>query len=251
MDKRQQEVRQLMMNLPYFNYEVPVVYLQDGTPYIPVIVLCRMLGLHAANHLRRWRRLLLWKCSRKLPMWTANRGTRIVWCLHFGALPLWYTSFNWRHVFPERREQLLKASCELVHVPDQVYHERLTHYRHLRHFLFWFLTTYVDAETFLNEVIRQWHPVFDEESTAWLEELITQGKVIIRETTTLARGILQAQEMIPVVDACEHDHYGNVIGTFSLPLLPIVSAEDEEELVECITMLQEWFHDIMLFLYDR
>lgn len=251
MDKYHQGVRQLMMNLPYFNYEVPVVYLQDGTPYIPVIVLCRMLGLRTANHLRRWRKLLLWKCARKLPMWTAERGKRMVWCLHVGALPLWYTSFNWRHVLPERREQLFRASCELVHVPDRIYHERLAHYRHLRHFLFWFLTTYVDGEIFLNEVTHQWHSILDEEGTAWLEELVTQGNAIIHEATILARGILQAQEMIPVVDACERNHYGDVVGTFSLPLLPIVPAEDEEELIKCVKMLQEWYHDLALFLHGR
>jgi len=245
------EVRQVMMSLPYFHYEVPVVYLPDGTPYIPVIALCRMLGLHPANHLRRWRKLLLWKCARKLPLRTTGRGTRLVWCLHFGALPLWYTSFHWRHVLPERREQLLQASSELVHVPDQVYYERLAHYRNLRHFLFWFLTTYVDAEVFLSEVMRQWHPFLDEDSAAWLEEIIEQGKTIIHEATTLARRILRAQETIPVVDACKLDHYGDVVSTFSLPLLPIISAEDEEELVDCITMLQEWYHDITFFLHDR
>src|SRR6266849_3852946 len=32
--------------LPYFDDEVPVLYLADGTGYIPVVALCRMLGIH-------------------------------------------------------------------------------------------------------------------------------------------------------------------------------------------------------------
>jgi hypothetical protein len=38
-------VQQGSMILPYFDDEVPVVSLADGTRYIPVVALCHMLGL--------------------------------------------------------------------------------------------------------------------------------------------------------------------------------------------------------------
>ncbi len=56
------------------------VVLADGTAYIPVIALYQMLGLHAATHIARWRRLMIWSNARKLPLRTV-RGRRIVWLL--------------------------------------------------------------------------------------------------------------------------------------------------------------------------
>jgi hypothetical protein len=52
-------VQQGVMTLPYFDDEVPVVYVADGTGYIPVVALCRMLGLSPRTHIPRWRRLFL------------------------------------------------------------------------------------------------------------------------------------------------------------------------------------------------
>jgi len=47
------------MILPYFNEEMSVLCLQDGSRYIPMVALCRMLGLRADAHIPRWRKLLL------------------------------------------------------------------------------------------------------------------------------------------------------------------------------------------------
>src|SRR5258707_442074 len=63
-------VQQGTMILPYFDDEVPVVFLADGTRYIPVVALCRMLGLRPERHIPRWRRLFLWEHARKLPLQT-------------------------------------------------------------------------------------------------------------------------------------------------------------------------------------
>ena len=41
--------------------------------------------------------------------------------------------------------------------------------------------------------------------------------------------MLQDQAATPIVDAFKVDQEGNVIDTFSLPLLPVVSREDTEE----------------------
>jgi len=45
--------------LPYFDEEVPVLYLEDGKAYLPVRSLCCMLGLRAETHIPWWRKLVL------------------------------------------------------------------------------------------------------------------------------------------------------------------------------------------------
>src|SRR5437764_11715391 len=107
--KQEPSIRQATIVLPDFGEEVQVLYLPDGTAYLPVRSLCRMLGLRAETHIPRWRRLVLWANARKLPLQTA-RGERTVWCLHMGALPFWCACFNWSLVSAGRREQLRRAT---------------------------------------------------------------------------------------------------------------------------------------------
>src|SRR5256885_7266069 len=97
--KQRRAIRQTTMMLPYFDEEIPVLYLADGTAYLPVRSLCRMLGLRAETNIPRWQKLVLWASTRKLPLQTA-RGRRMVWCLNMGALPFWCVSFKWSLVAP-------------------------------------------------------------------------------------------------------------------------------------------------------
>ena len=247
MNEQIQDVRQTKMRLPYFNEDVPVLYLQDGTPYIPVVVLCQLLGVRSDTRIRRWRKLLLWESARKLPLQTERRGKRVVWCLPLGALPLWLSYINWKAVLPNRHKQLLNARDELVELPKRIHLEMLVHYRLVRRFLFWFLVTYENADEVLSQWAQQLQPFVDGDETILLEELVTEGHSIINEATSVARRMLHEQESIPVVDAYNVDHYGSVTEIFSLPLLPIVSQEDEEQLIECMEMLKEWYQEIIAF----
>jgi len=145
-------VGQGTMILPYFGDEVPIVLLADGTRYIPVVALCRILGLRPERHIPRWRRLFLWEHARKLPLQTEKRGTRIVWCLHLGALFFWCSCFNWSLVSPERQVQLREATDAGLKQLEQAHQEMLTRYRQMRHLLFRFLTNYADAQTQLQQV---------------------------------------------------------------------------------------------------
>ena len=45
MEQTEQAIQQTTITLPYFDEEVSMLCLQDGTGYIPVIALCKMLGL--------------------------------------------------------------------------------------------------------------------------------------------------------------------------------------------------------------
>jgi hypothetical protein len=216
------EVRQFTGTLPYFHEEVPVLCLRDGTPYIPIQALCRILGLRAERYLPTWRKSLVWASTRKLPLQTPCRGRRIVWCLHFGALPLWYTMFPWKQVIPERHEQLQQASQDLLHLPERTYHDMLVHYQRLRRALFWFLTTYANAQDFLKQVTQQMYPILNEQEAAWWKELMTNGETLILEATAVAQKMLHEQEKIPSIDAWHLNQYGEVVKSFSLPLLPCV-----------------------------
>src|SRR6266487_6399502 len=142
--KQRQAILQTTIMLPYFDEEVAALYLADGTAYLPVRALCRMLGLRAEANIPRWRKLVLWTNARKLPLQTA-RGQRIVWCLHRGALPFWCACFNWSLVPAERREQLRQATDAWEKDVAQVQQLLLERYRSLRRYLFTFLEAYSNA----------------------------------------------------------------------------------------------------------
>lgn len=245
------DIRQTMVNLPYFNYEVPILYMRDGTPYIPVINLCRMLGLNASTHIRRWRKLLLWTSAQKLPLQTSTGKRRVVWCLHLGALPFWYYCFDWKFVCPERQEQLQKVSDELQEIPDRIHQEMLTHYRQIRRFLFWFITSYIDADLALAQLSQKMQSALDSEDYVWLDELITSGRKIINDTNVIAKKMVQEQKNNPIIDAYNTDHYGAIVEAFSLPLLPFISYKDEEQLFEYVEILKEWYQDMTAFLQEH
>src|ERR1700730_9901839 len=119
------------MVLPYFDHEVPVLCLGDGGRYIPVVSLCKMLGLRSDTHIPRWRKLMLWCNARKLPWRTPTGQTRLVWCLHLGAFPFLCCCFNWSLVTPLRQEQLRQATDAWDKVTDQAYQKMLTEYRQM------------------------------------------------------------------------------------------------------------------------
>jgi hypothetical protein len=248
--KQRQAIHQTTMILPYFDEEVPVVYLADGTAYLPVRALCRMLGLRAETHIFRWRKLVLWASARKLPLQTA-RGQRMVWCLHLGALPFWCACFNWPSVKTERRAQLRQATDEWLWIIEQAQQEMLTRYRSMRRLLFEFLTTYVDADTKLNQLVLCLSPRLNVDSRARLEELLSRGQTLICEAMAHARKMLHEQAEIPIVDAVTLDAEGEVTGTFSLPLFPVVPREDDKRLFEYIAMLTQWHRDMCAFLEEE
>ena len=174
-EKERQDIRQTTIMLPYFDDEVPVLYLADGTAYLPVRPLCRMLSLRPETHIPRWRKLMLWANARKLPLQTA-RGERLVWCLHMGALPFWCACFNWSLVPAGRREQLRRASDawqEDLALAQQVLLDR---YRSLRKYLFEFLASYSDAENWLDRWALRLSTSLDVTSARQFELLLSKEK---------------------------------------------------------------------------
>lgn len=121
----------------------------------------------------------------------------------------------------------------------------------MRRFLFRFLTTYTDTTLSLRRVSEQLSTLLDFDSRIGLDELVTQGTYLIEQTTKHARIILQDQVSTPIVDAFKVDSNGNVIETFSLPLLPVVPHEDKEKLIELLEQLVQWYRDFTRYLKDH
>src|SRR5712692_4592822 len=180
MDEQGQNVHQATLVLPYFDAEVPVLYVADGTAYIPVVALCRMLGLRAETHIARWRRLLLWRHACKLPLRTA-RGRRVVWCLHLGAIPFLFCCFDWSLVSPERRIQLRQAADASLKLMEEAQQKMLTRYREMRRHLFTFLVAYAQADSQLDQVAHRMHVRLDRDSCLQFEVLLSQGRTLSQE----------------------------------------------------------------------
>lgn len=245
------EIRQITATLPYFHERVPMLYMRNGTPYVPLVVLCRFLGVRMKTYLPRWRKMLFWQCARKLPLQTPTRGKRFVWCLHLGALPFWYSTLNRLTIVPKRREQLQQATNELVSFPDIVYREKCHYYKHFWDLLSYFLATYTDAPSFFEQLALQITPFLKKENQIWLKEIIAQGQEIISEALTVAQKILHEQETLSLIEMYRLDHYGTVVETGFLPLHPTVLPEDQEHFSECLTFLEEWHQDLISFLQEQ
>ncbi len=235
------------VTLPYFNCEVPVVHLADGTAYLPVRSLCRMLGLRAETYIPRWRKLVLWANARKLLLQTA-RGRRIVWCLHMGALPFWCACFNWSLVPAERREQLRRATDAWQEDVAQAQRLLLERYRSLRRDLFAFLEAYSDAETWLDHWSQHLSATIDAASSRQFETLLSQGKTLIGQATAQASEMVQEQAMAPIIDIVTIDESGAVTETDTQPLFPVVPGEDREQFFASVRKLAQWHREVAVFI---
>ena len=247
--KERQDIRQTTIMLPYFDEEVPVLYLDDGTAYLPVRALCRMLGLRAETHIPRWRRLVLWANVRKLPLQTA-RGERMVWCLHRGALPFWCVCFNWSLVSTGRREQLGRATDAWQEDIAQAQRLLLERYRSLRRFLFTFLDAYSDAEAWLDQWALYLSATLDVATSRQLELLLTKGKTLIDEAMAQAGAMVQEQATAPIIDIVTIDEIGAVTETDTQPLFPVVPREAREQFFTSMRELVQWQREVAAFI-DR
>lgn len=242
-----QSIRQATIVLPYFDEEVPVLYLADGAAYLPVRSLCHMLGLRAETHIPRWRKLFLWANARKLPLQTA-RGERVVWCLHRGALPFWCACFNWSLVSAERRQQLRQATDAWQEDVAQAQGLMLDRYRSLRRFLYAFLEVYSGAESWLDQWALHLGSWLDIASSRQLESLLSQGKTRIGQATALARKMIQEQATAPIIDIVPSDGREAMADAGTLPLFPVIPREDREQFFASLKKLGQWYQDIGVFI---
>lgn len=50
---------QITVWLPHLREQVAALKMSDGKLYIPVVAICCLLGIHAPQHIRRWRQMLV------------------------------------------------------------------------------------------------------------------------------------------------------------------------------------------------
>ena len=244
-----EHIRQATLTLPHFNYEVPVLYVEDGAAYVPVRALCQMLGIRADTRIPRWRTLFLWDQARKLPLRTEKGWMRIVWCLHLGAFPLLLNCFDWADASPERRPQMRELTDECLGVLDRAHKEWLAHYKFMRRTLFEFLTTYANFNTRLPRFTVLMHAYLnDVDASVQFEALLDRGRTFIDEATAHARGMLQEMTTGPVIDAVSIDPDGKVIEEFPMPLFPVVPYEDCTCFFEYVRRLTNWDRELTAFL---
>ena len=252
MNKREQEVvAQKVISLPFLSDEVPALYLADGRPYIPVFAVCHALGIRADMHIRRWQRLALWVTARKLPFLTEKRGKRLVWCLLISEVPFLYGLFDWKFVSPERRLQLHRATEEQTKMADLAYQTMQQRYAAMRQALFTFLTTCADVDALLQRYTAAILPTLDDESSLALAALLDQGRSLFQEATVHARKMVHDQEALSIVDVVKIDAHNNVIDTFSMPLLPILSHEDSERFFVLMGQVTSWMQGERAFWSRR
>jgi hypothetical protein len=240
---------QATITLPHFHYEIPVLYLSDGAPYIPVVEFCKMLGLRAETHIPRWRRRIVWCNARKLP-WRAPTGrTRVVWCLHLGALPFLCACFNWSLVTPLQQAQLREATGAWLKATEQAQQEMLIEYRQMRRLLFGFLAAYANAESMLSRsALLLASRLGSSDARIQLEQRISYGCTLIQQATNHARKSLHAQAAIPTIDVVELGRDGEGMETCSLPLFPIVPRGERAQFFDYLKLLSNWHREFAAFL---
>ncbi len=252
MVEEEQAIQQSTLRLPYFNEEMPVLYLADGTAYVPVIMLCDMLGLPAKKCIPRWRKLVLWIHARKLPFQTATGRKQRVWCLCTGAIPFWCVCFDWSLVSPERQEQLHQIIEAFSETLRQTYQAMVSRYKHIRRLLFGFLIAYEDIDAKLSQLAVRLHPILDYFDTCvQLEELIAQGKALIQRAVNHAHQMIEDQVANPVVDAVKIANDGQILEELSLPLFPVFLEEDCTQFFDYLTQLSQWHQQFMAFLEEH
>lgn len=244
-------IAQTTTALPFLDDVVPVLYLADGRPYIPVFAVCHALGIQPDVHIRRWRTLLLWATACKLPFQTKKQGRRLVWCLLISEVPFLYSLFDWKLVSLERRLQLLRASREQAKLADLAYQQMQREYKAMRQVLFSFLTNFADIDTLLRCYVQELGSRLDGKSEASLADLCERGRSLFDQATTHARKMLAEQGELPVIDTITINANNQVIDTFSLPLLPVISQEDREGFFEYMRLLTAWREEITAFWSER
>jgi hypothetical protein len=241
-------IQQTVIRLPYLNEELPALRTGDGKLYIPVVALCHMLGIEPKRHIRRWRQMLLWEGSLKLPYQSPKGYQRTVWCLPLPMVPFACGYFNWDLVSSERRDQLHRLVDDANNMLYQTHLQMVNKYHTTRQFLFHFLTATIGAVDKLRQKAPAIAQQLDEEARLHYEDFIERGCTLITTATEQARVILQGQADTPIIDVFSLKEDGTVGEEYSMPLLPVTPEEDCHALFATIDAIITWHSSFSEFL---
>ncbi|MBA2391728.1 MAG: hypothetical protein H0V70_03150 [Ktedonobacteraceae bacterium] len=247
-DTREESLQQTVIRLPHLNEEIPALRASDGKLYIPVIALCHMLGIEPDRHIRRWRQMLLWEGSLKLPYRSPQGYQRTVWCLPLPMVPFACSYCNWNLVSPERREQLHRLADEANGVLYRRHMQMVDTYHITRQFLFRFLTTTVGAANNLRQKAPFLAQQLDEESRTHSTAFIEQGCALITTATEQAKAILHWQSDTPIIDVFSQREDGTIEDEYSMPLLPVLPEGEYQALFATIDGIIAWHSSFSEFL---
>ncbi len=238
--------------LPFLEeIQVPILYVEEEPPFMPVFAVCQALGIPPDPHIRRWRRLLIWETARKLPFQTAKRGKRLVWCLSIAEIPILYGMFKWNLVSPSMRARIKQAAKEGVRLAGAAYQEMQSRYKSVRQMLFSFLTQNADLDGwFLRYRVKHADQLPAKELPA-LELLLAQGRAVYQGAVDIARKMLEDMGELPVIDALVIDRENTVIDSIAMPLFPIVSDEDLKRFAEQLAQIATWHRTMEAFGKNR
>jgi hypothetical protein len=109
------------------------------------------------------------------------------------------------------------------------------------------MTTAVDSDALLQRYVDVLPAISDNELTLRLAALIESGCSIFRDAIDHARKMVRDQRVFPIIDTFRVDSDNYVIGTFSMPLLPIVPQEDYELFFSFMRQLTAWREELQTF----
>lgn len=242
------KIQQTVIRLPHLNEELPALRADDGKLFIPVVALCEMLGIEPKRHIRRWRQMLLWEGSLKLPYQSPKGYQRTVWCLRLPMVPFACGYFNWDLVSPERRDQLHRLVDEASSILYQTHLQMVDIYHTTRQFLFRFLSTIAGAVDSLRQKAPAIALQLDEDARMHYSAFIEQGCALITTAMEQARAILQWQADTPIIDVFSMKGDGTVGDEYSMPLLPVTPEEDCQTLFATIDAIIIWHSSFSEFL---
>jgi hypothetical protein len=244
-------IEQTTVALPFLHDEVPALCLSNGRLYIPVYAVCHALGIRADVHIRRWQRLVVWINARKLSLQTEKLGKRLVWCLPIAEVPFLNGLFNWQLVSPERRLQLYQATQEQAKRSNLAYQFMQQQYKAMRQALFTFLIRFADMDLLFQHYAEILAFTNDDESSLVLASLIEFGRSLFQKASKLASKMLFEQDDLLIIDTFKVDSSNNVVDSFSMPLLPVVSYQDSELFFALLAQLTAWKQELQTFWSDR
>jgi hypothetical protein len=244
--------RQSTFILPHFEFEVPLLLGADGLHYVPLFVLCRLLGLDAARELRRAQQVLLWSSARLfLVDWKG--GTRFAWCHTYPwGIASWLSMVERKRIQdPARRAQLdrtVKDGIELGGRATELVKARFERGRRRMYQL-------SERMQALGTVLahyqghRPWEPV---EAQARLDQLTHRHRALADQVQLFVQAWLADKAQLPVIDAISVDGAGQVSDELvPITLFGTINAQDEARLGDyeqaysvLVTDLIEWQRDL-------
>jgi hypothetical protein len=203
--------RQTTFILPHFDYEVPLLMGADGHHYVPLFVLCRLLGLDASRELRCARHKLLWDSARLFHVrW--NGASYFAWCQPYPlGLASWLGAVEYQRIQdPDRRAQLHRTVQEGMELWGRTWDVTRDRFEQGRKRIYHLSQRMTEVGEVLHH-LQQHAPWPSADVQRQIEQLALRQQVLADQVQTFVRAWLADKADLPVIDALRLDEAGNVL----------------------------------------